>query len=261
MPAANIYRALWRHKVLIALLTLLAAAAAFLWTRTQPSIYEARALVRIQQRDAEPGSLSSLEVGERLARTYAEIVETRSIAQRVQSILRGQMQGERFSLSATPIGDVELLSVAARSESPRLAALAANATTRALREFIAETGTLRDQIVVVDQATVPDTPVLPRTKLTVALALLLALMLNGALALAREFFADRLPGVDEWPTRFRKPVLATVPPLELTSYTRIAELIANTSQVSRAAGLVQAIGGSRRWSAGVSGVGIRGAEK
>lgn len=258
MPAADVYRALWRHKLMVTLLTLLAAASAYLWTRTQPSIYEGTALVRIQQRDPEPGSLSSLEVGQRLARTYAEIVETRSMKERVERILGGRVPKDAYSLSASPVGDVELLSVAARSEQPQVAARAANAATLALREFIAETGTLRDQIVVVDSATVPSEPILPRTKLTVALTLLLALMLNSALALVREFFADRLPVVDEWHERFGKPVLATVPPLDLAPYARIAELVEATSRTTRTGGSVQAVSGPRRWSAGVSEVRPRG---
>lgn len=251
MPAADVYRALWRHKLMIVALTVLAAVAAFLFARTQPTVYEADALVRIQQRatDETVGSLSSLELGERLARTYAEIVKTYSMKQRVGAVLDGRVPESAYSISANPVGDVELLSVVARSEDPRYAALVANATTTALQEFITETGTLRDQVVVVDRAGIPTTPVLPRTKMTVALAVLVALMFNGALALAREFFADRLPGVDEWQERFGRPVLATVPTLNLVPYSRIAQVVDTAARATRSAGgLVQAVGGPRRWS-------------
>lgn len=240
---------------MILLLTVLAGVAAFLYTRTQPTIYEAGALVRIQQRASstgETGSLSSLELGERLARTYAEIVKTHSMKQRVGAILGKRVPEDQYSISANPIGNVELLSVRARSENPRYAALVANATTTALRDFITETGTLRDQIVVVDTAGVPSSPILPRARMTIALAVLVALMFNGALALAREFFADRLPGVDEWHERFGKPVLATVPTLSLMSYSKIAqaapESAARTGVPERTA---QAISGPTRWSVDV----------
>ncbi|MEX2556603.1 MAG: Wzz/FepE/Etk N-terminal domain-containing protein, partial [Actinomycetota bacterium] len=127
MPAGEVYGALWRHRVMIVLLTAIAAVTAFAWTRTQPMIYEADALVRIQQRATSAGdafgSVGSLELGQRLAQTYARIVETRSMTDRVGRALAGTIPQEDISISASPVGDVELLQVSARSENPRNAAV------------------------------------------------------------------------------------------------------------------------------------------
>ena len=216
MPAADVYRALWRHRLMIVLLTAVAGVAAYLFTTTQPQVYQASALIRIQQRAAPGdafGSVSSLELGRQLARTYARIVTTGSMGDRVARTLAGKVPRDDIEITAEPVGDVELLWISARSESPQVAAVVANATIAALREFIAETGTLRDQIVLVDRARAPSVPVLPRTTFTVAMAVLLALLFNAAVALAREFFADRLPEIDEWDAKFGRPVLATVPNL------------------------------------------------
>lgn len=253
MPAADVYRALWRHRLMIILLTAVAGVAAYAFTRTQPTIYQASALVRIQQRasaDGESfGSLSSLELGQRLARTYARIAETYSMKQRVAKLLSGRVSEGDISISASPVGDVELLYISAQSESPRVAALVANAGTTALRNFITETGTLRDQIVVVDSAGVPTAPILPRTTMTIALAIMVALLFNGALALAREFYADRLPGVDEWQERFGKPVLATVPTLNLVTYSVVVKSVPELAERTSSAALAtQAMSGPTRWS-------------
>jgi capsular polysaccharide biosynthesis protein len=249
MPAADVYRALWRHRLMILLLTAVAAVAAFLYTRTQPTIYQAGALVRIQQRAPNATDLGTLELGERLARTYAEIVKTRSMKERVADRLPQNVPGSAYSISASPVGDVELLSVTAQSESPRLAAQAANATAAALQDFITETGTLRDRIVVVDPAGTPGAPILPRAKMTIVLAVLVALLFNGALALAREFFADRLPGVDEWQERFGKPVLATVPTLDLVPYSKVLLSMSELAEGSPTTPLTtQAMSGPTRWS-------------
>lgn len=253
MPAADVYRALWRHRLMIIVLTALAGIAAYAFTRTQPNIYQADALIRIQQRASTPaeayGSLSSLELGQRLAQTYARIVETRSMHERVANALEGRVSGGDISISANPVGDVELLFISARSENPRAAALVANATTVGLRRFIRETGTLRDQIVVVDTATTPTIPVSPRTKFTVAIALLFALLLNCALALARDFFADRLPNVDEWEERFGRPVLATVPTLNLKPASAV--LLPKPEGSDRATMVLasESLSGPTRWSA------------
>lgn len=262
MPAADVYRALWRHRLMIVLLTALAGASAYMYTRTQPTIYEAGALVRIQQRASstgETGSLSSLELGERLAQTYAVIVKTHSMKERTAEVLSGRIPENAYTISASPVGNVELLSVVARSENPRHAALAANATTTALRNFITETGTLRDQIVVVDPAGVPASPILPRATMTIALAILVALMFNGALALAREFFADRLPGVDEWQERFGKPVLATVPTLSLVPYSTIAQAAPESAaRIGLSERTAQTVNGPTRWSVDAPEVRSRG---
>lgn len=253
MPAIAIYRALWRHRLMILVLTASAGVAAYLFTQMQPKIYEASALVRIQQgSQGSPeayGSLSSLELGERLARTYSTIVETGSIRTRIQNILGGRISTNDISVSASPVGDVELLFISGRSESPRVAALVANAATTALGNFIKETGTLRDQLVVVDRATIPSEPILPRTKLTVALAVLVALMFNGMLALAREFFADRLPGLDEWNDRFGKPVIASVPVLHLVPYSTVEQSIPAIGERAAAGEpAVHHLTGPTRWS-------------
>lgn len=252
MPAGEVYAALWRHRLMIVLLTAIAGAAAYGWTRTQPTIYQADALVRIQQRATTAGdaygSVGSLELGQRLAQTYARIVETRSMSERVAGALSGTVPRRDISISASPVGDVELLQVSARSESPQDAAVVANATTEALRRFITETGTLRDQIVVVDRATAPSAPILPRAKLTIVVAVMLALLFNCALALAREFFADRLPGVDAWEERFGRPVLATVPNLSLKGYSVVLSSVPEPAERPVAVLSTEAMAGPTRWS-------------
>lgn len=254
MPAGDVYLALWRHRAMIVLLTALAGVAAYAYTRTQPTMYQADALVRIQQRATSPaeayGSLGSLQLGERLAQTYARIVVTRSIHDRVAKALAGKVAPQDIAISASPVGNVELLYISDRSENPAAAALVANATTVALRNFVKETGTLRDQIVVIDSATAPSFPVLPRTKLTVVIALLFALLFNCALALARDFFADRLPGVDQWEDKFGRPVLATVPPLHLKGASAVLSPRPDLSEGSATPLSTAAMAGPSRWSIG-----------
>lgn len=262
MPAVDVYRTLWRYRVMIVLLTALAGIAAYAFTQTQPTIYQADALIRIQQRASTPaetyGSLGSLELGQRLAQTYSRIVQTRSMHERVAKTLEGKVSPEDISISATPVGDVELLFISARSENPTAAALVANATTVGLRSFIRETGTLRDQIVVVDTATTPSIPVSPRTKFTIAIAVLLALLLNCALALGRDFFADRLPEVDEWEGKFERPVLATVPTLSLKGPSEVLTPRPELSESSATVMSTEALAGPTRWSIGTPEVGSRG---
>lgn len=222
MATADLYRALWRHRFLIIGLTALIGGVAWYVTSLQPKIYEATSLVRVQQKIATANdAFGALEAGTRLAQTYAAIVKTDSMKSRASLALGGAVARDEISISAKPVADLELLEISARSESPREAALVANAATLALRAFINDTGTLRDQMVVVDRASVPTTFVSPRVALTVALAVLLGLLLNCALALLAEYLADPLPGSSEMEPVFGLPVLAAIPPLSFPKTTVI----------------------------------------
>jgi receptor protein-tyrosine kinase len=214
MATVDVYRALWRHRLLIIGLTLVTGIVVWFLASLQPKVYEATALVRIQQKITTAGdAFGSLEVGTRLAQTYARIVKTRAIDGRVAKKLAGTVSPSDIHLSASPVAEVELLTVSARSKSPQTAKIVANSATQALKDFVRDTGTLRDQVIVVDQASVPTVPVAPRVKLMVVLAVLLGLMLNASLALLAELFADRLPEMSEIESAFGRPVLAAIPAL------------------------------------------------
>lgn len=223
MATIDVYRALWRHRLLIIGLTVLTGVVAYVVTSQQTKIYEATALVRIQQKITTANdAFGSLELGTRLAQTYAKIVETKAIDRRVAASLQGVVPASEINLSAKPVPEVELLQVSARSQSPTHAALVANQATAALKSFVNDTGTLRDQIIVIDRASVPDSPVSPRVKLVVALAVLLGLILNAALALVADLFADRMPDATDIETVFGRPLLAMIPSLSLAKPSTVA---------------------------------------
>ncbi len=214
MATVDVYRTLWRYRYFVIGMTVLIGVVAGVVSSLQPKIYEATALVRVQQKiETADQAFGSLEVGSRLAQTYATIVTTDAIRKRVQRSVAGEVPPGDVSLSAKPVSDLELLQVSARSESPAAAATVANAATLALRSFIADTGTLRDQLTIVNPASVPTVPVAPRVKLTVALAVLLGLLLNGALVLIAQHFADPLPEHSEMEAELGVPHLASIPPL------------------------------------------------
>jgi capsular polysaccharide biosynthesis protein len=228
VTVADVYRALWRHKLFIVVLTAsLAAATGFLTSRETP-VYEASTLVRVQQRINSPGeAFGALQTAGRLAQTYAQIASTATIAQKVQDTLGGRVPlGEiAGSISARQIQDLELLSIGARSTSPARAQAIANAAPQALRSFIEETGTIRDQIITVQPAALPTNPVSPTLKLNIGLAIMLGLIFNGALAVLIEILGDRASEPGELERLTGLPVLAVVPKLVLVSARDLASIL------------------------------------
>ena len=218
MTAADVYRALWRHKYVIIALTAACVAAAWYATSRQDRIYEASMLVRVQQRATDPGdTLAVLEGSERLSQTYAKIIDSGALTERIVGLAAKKGSAADASdveLSGAPVEGVALLWISARSTDPVRAASVANAAPSALRKFV-QTSSLPDQIVAVKAATAPRSPVAPNTSLNIALAFLLALVFNSALVLLFEVLRDRLPESDELGPELGYPVLVTVPTLRL----------------------------------------------
>jgi capsular polysaccharide biosynthesis protein len=217
MAATDLYRALWRRRYMIILLTVLVTATAWFRASAEPKVYKASALIRVQQRITDPTQAgTAIGVAQHLALTYAQIVAAYSIGNRVYRQLGGRVPRDDINIEGEPVQDLELLYISATSHDAQQAAEVANAAPVALRKFIKESGTPGDQIVTINPAGVPVTPISPHPTRVAILALLVGLVVNGALALLMEFLADRLPEVDELEAALGKPVLATVPKVAMT---------------------------------------------
>ncbi len=220
MTVGEVYRALWRHKLFIALLTACIVGAAWYATFREQRIYQASALVRIQQHVDNPNDVfGALETGGRLAETYTRIVETTTVAHGIASLLHGRVPYRDVvgNVSARQVQDLDLLEIQAKSPDPRVAALVANAAPSALRNFVRRTATQGDQIITVQPATVPRSPASPNETLNLAIALLVGLLLNGLLALLIEVIGDTVNNVEEFEGLTGSALLGVIPSLELTS--------------------------------------------
>jgi capsular polysaccharide biosynthesis protein len=233
----ELYRALWRHRLTILVMTVLAAGTAYYQSSQSQKVYRASTLIRIEQpsSSSDPQQLGdALGVAQHLAQTYARIVSTEAIASRVHASLGSKGAHDEISINGAPVQDLELMYINAESHNPSVAAAAANATPVVLRKFIAATGGVRDKVVTINPAAVPASPVSPRPTRTALLALILALIVNAGLVLLFEFLRDRLPEPDEIEEAFGKPVLATFPKLELNQGSVRAKFPHNVASVPQA---------------------------
>ena len=219
MTFPDLYLALWRRRRFILVMTSLLVAATWYLTSQQTPEYQASTLVRVQQSAQDASDpIRSLDLGERLARTYAEIATTRELSARIEDQLGGSVPFEAIHghISADPVQDLELLTISARNPDPAVAQRIANAAPPALLEFIRQKGTLREQIVTVESAAAPTQPVSPNMKFNLTMAIILGLLFNGALALLLEVLSDRLPKTEELEQVAGLPVLAVIPMLSFT---------------------------------------------
>lgn len=213
---SDVYRTLWRHKVLIVVMTTLLVAATAVLTSRQTKLYTASSLVRVQHniRDTQE-ALGALMTGERLARTYEPVAETNSVRHLVRARLQGKLPDDTFVVDAKQLSDLDLLKISATDRDPKVAALVANTMPAALTSFIDKTDTFPDTITMVERASPPTTPSSPNLKLRLVVALMLGLILSSGLALFREMLLDRIEDPEELERLTGHPVIATIPALKL----------------------------------------------
>jgi polysaccharide biosynthesis transport protein len=233
LTAGDVYRALWRHKLLIVALTIAFVGATWYATSREARTYEASTLIRIQPAFTGTDALSALQASQRIAQTYAKIIDSDALDARITRLVSREISPRDLSsvtLSGKPVEDLELLWISARSKDPTRARIVANAAPTALRRFIQDTGTFGDQVITVKAATTPASPVAPRTGWNVAIALVLGLIFNSALVLLIEAFRDRLPEPEELGQDVGYPILATIPTLRLR---RMSSVAVATEEVGR----------------------------
>jgi len=251
VTAGDVYRALWRQRYLIVVLTAVFVGTMWYVTSRQTRPYEASTLVRVRERPADAGNASTaLLAATTLAQTYSKIIGSGALRGEIETLVAkcvggtpssgaasstkgagrpsscawlGDTRGRRIAprkiseveLSGSPVQDLDLLSITTRSVSPTNAMIAANAVPLALRSFIRKSGSVSEQIVTVKAATLPSSPLSRQWPLKIGIAVLLGLVLNGALALLIELVRDRFPEPDELERALGHPILATVPTLRL----------------------------------------------
>jgi capsular polysaccharide biosynthesis protein len=232
MGISEVYRTLWRHRLLVVVMTCIVVGTAFALTARQTKLYTASSLVRVQQtvRNQEE-AFGALLTGERLARTYEHIAETGSVRDEVETRLRGKATDDAVVIDAEQLSNLELLRISATDRDPRVAAKVANAVPLALASFIEKTGTFRDRITTVERASVPTEPSSPNVPLNLAIALMVGLILSSGLVLLKETVADRIEEADELEKLTGHPVLATIPNLRFAPLESVVPARSETKPV------------------------------
>lgn len=216
MTVADVYRALWRRRLLIAVLTLALVAADAFVTAQQTKLYTASSLVRVEQKTTTAADqFGSLQTGALLARTYARIAESSTVADLVKAQLGQSVPASAIKIKAAQVSDVDLLEMSATNANPALAARIANAVPGALITLVKQSGPSPDVITTIDHAAAPTSPSSPNTKLNVAIGFIVGLILNSGIVLLAAAFADRIGGAEDLEHLTGLPVIATIPTLSL----------------------------------------------
>lgn len=138
-------RILWHWGWLLLLCTLLAGAAAYVASTLAVPIYQATATLLVDEARNPTASYQDLLTSERIARTYAELMQRETTLAKVAQqfgIELDVLQDALTSIDVTPVRDTQLIKVAVEGISPELVAAVADTLPQV---FITEINNVQTQ--------------------------------------------------------------------------------------------------------------------
>jgi polysaccharide biosynthesis transport protein len=207
----------WRRRwVALAAFVAVVAGVATL-TASLPKVYETSAYMLVNP--SRPGSsdFEQTQISEALLTTYAELLQTQSVADEVTRRLGDDVSGEgnlKDAITVEGITDSQLLKVTGAASTPRLAQSITNTFTQVFQERtreLANSDASAGRATVAEPASLPDQPARPRPKLYLAAGALLGLLAAIGVALLAQRLDQRLDITDSMTEVLGLPILGRIP--------------------------------------------------
>jgi capsular exopolysaccharide synthesis family protein len=218
---AIVWRRKWTVLVTFAAFVLVTAAISF----TLPKVYSTSSTLLVA-RTSSAQSYDAVQVSQVVARSYADILDSKNIAGLVaQQIDHGATASSLQSkVTVETVPDTQLMKITAQDSSPRQAQLIANAFAKVFISYQrARLAPLTNvSVSLADAAPLPGSPVRPKPLIYIGIGAILGLLVGVGLALLRERLDSRLRSQDEFESDFALPVLARIPPRGRAEGTRAA---------------------------------------
>jgi capsular exopolysaccharide synthesis family protein len=182
-----------------------------------PKSYSATAYLQVGSTAHTSSDFEATQVSQVLVRTYAELLQTRSVAAAASRALpfRASTSAVRDAVSVSPVTESQLIRITATASTPDRSQVLANTYARVFVQR-ANPSSQADATAVVslaEPATANSAPSQPRPKLYLLVGGVLAVFLAVAAALLRQRFDQRIE-IDSSATEILGlPILARVPPI------------------------------------------------
>lgn len=216
MNLEQIFRALWRRKWTVLATIVIATVCTYLGSSAVPKVYSASSTLFIGSRQTSPDDFQALQSAQSLTKTYAELIQSENVANRVAAGLPGNPRAGDVLQRVTfqPVSETQLIVITAEDSSAQAAAALANRYASVFIDYARGTNLIsqtRSDISLVDPATAQGGPIRPRPLLYSGVMLVVSAFLGVGLALLREQFDRRIEDDDELSERLAAPVLTRVP--------------------------------------------------
>ena len=136
MDLSKVLNALYRYWWLLVLAALVASLVTYFQLSSQPLTYRATTDILVgPSLDSPSPDLNGLRIGGQLVQTYAEVVDTRSFLESVNSKLDQKVDLNDLSISTRVSTETRVLTIIVFDRDPRQAAAIANAAAKTLIEM------------------------------------------------------------------------------------------------------------------------------
>ena len=225
----------WMVVAITGLALVLSAVISFY---VQTPVYRTSTTLIVIKEDQPVVDQGTLMLNRQLVKTYAQIIQSRTVAEEVIPSLNLDMTPTALQnrISVNAVGDTEILRIDIEDPNPVRARILAN---RVADVFIVQIGGIMkiDNVSVIDRAVVPDEPFKPRPLMNMAIATVLGLMIGLGLIFLLEYLDNTIKTPDDVQNHLGLPILSGIPHFDLEKEERQTQR-RSSKAVGRATGEV-----------------------
>lgn len=178
-------------------------------------IYKADTTILILSQDnlRNPELYNDVMVGQQLAKDYAEIIRSRTVAEAVINELGlKEMTVQKLikGISVNLKDETSILRISAENENPEIAMKIANSTAGVFSKRVIEIMGVKN-VTIVDKAVKPEAPIGPQKLKNMALAIIAAILVGGVVAFLIEYLDNTIKTAEDIEIFLGMNVIGIVP--------------------------------------------------
>ena len=180
--------------------------------------YEASTKVFIgkEESSVENYNYNDITMYQKLLKTYSELIKTKDLINRAITNSEYELKVEEVfkDVSVTTVADTQMLKIAYRSTSPKIAK---NMLENITNEFIATAQELvpNGNVRVLETVELPEEPVAPNKKMNIAIAFILGIMVGFGIVFLLESLDNTYKNKEQLEKDLDIPVLGVIPMSDL----------------------------------------------
>ncbi|WP_300856057.1 YveK family protein, partial [uncultured Clostridium sp.] len=157
-------------------------------------------------------NFNELQMSQKLATTYSQIIKSERIADAVIEKLELDLSAEELNkkISVSQVESTEILKITVKDSDAELAALIANTEADIFKQQINEMMKV-DNVSTIDVAKVPENPVAPNKVMNIAIATVLGMMVSVGLVFVLEFLDRTYKTPTDIERHLGLPILGAIP--------------------------------------------------
>lgn len=160
-------------------------------------------------------NFNELQMSQKLATTYSQIIKSERIADAVIEKLELDLSAEELNkkISVSQVESTEILKITVKDSDAELAALIANTEADIFKQQINEMMKV-DNVSTIDVAKVPENPVAPNKVMNIAIATVLGMMVSVGLVFVLEFLDRTYKTPTDIERHLGLPILGAIPDIK-----------------------------------------------